>query len=204
MASEPLSFGLRSWRRPAREQVPLLVPLAAIYLVVGVPVLGVLFHLLGVSIRPALVLAAGVVAVLVVAVVWVASRTQPAGALRLGDGRLRFDAWRGGPTDAPLSAVRSAVVTRYEGGRLSPVLVIRLPRRRIYVHEPRLADGTLEEVLGALHGALDERDHARVVAASASTAGRQQGVTGTARRVAVVAGGIAAALAVLRLLLELV
>ena len=35
MASEQLSFALRSWRRPAREQVPLLVPLAAIYLVAG-------------------------------------------------------------------------------------------------------------------------------------------------------------------------
>jgi hypothetical protein len=53
MAAGSSSFGLRSWRLPLRRQLPLLVPLTAIYLVVGVPMLGVLIHSFGVEIREA-------------------------------------------------------------------------------------------------------------------------------------------------------
>jgi hypothetical protein len=186
-----------------RRQLPLLVPLTAIYLVVGVPMLGVLIHSFGVEIREALAVAAGLVAALVVALMWFSSRTQPSGVLRIEDGRLHFDAWRSGPVDAPVSAVRRAVILRYPAGSRPPVLVILLPRRRIYVHEPRLEARTLEEVLQALHAAMTESDRQRVIAASTATARRQLRVSAVATRVALVAGGIGAVLALLRLLLEL-
>lgn len=147
--------------------------------------------------------ALAVVATLVGANAYFVYRIQPAGSLHVAADRLRYDAWRGGAVDVPLSSVRKAVIEHYANKGMSN-LTIWMDSGRIHVHEQRLEAGTLEEVLSALVGEMEEGQRARVVAASHATVESISKTTRSAARVASIAGGVGAVLAVLLLLIQIV
>jgi hypothetical protein len=113
----------------------------------------------------------GVIAVdLFTWLVWTDHRTHPAGVLSLGGGRLRVTAWGGRPIDVAVSEIRRAVAYRFSGTRPA-VLVLWLPWRRVYIHEPRLVGHRIDDVLAAIREASVQAGTAEELATASSRTG---------------------------------
>jgi hypothetical protein len=132
-----------------------------------------------------------------VAVLYADHRLHPAGCLRIDDGILRWDGWRGRKVEVAVAEISKILVVRYGGAR-PDVLVLWLPSGRLYLHEVRLGGVTLDQVAADLRAAMPPEQGAAVDGASAATATRQAKIA----RVAAVASALAVAITLLRLLLE--
>ncbi|AKF03744.1 hypothetical protein [Sandaracinus amylolyticus] len=169
------TFTLATFRRPLAPALGNLVAATFGLLVAGFVAAYPLIVLVGLAPWLAIAISESVAIAALVAIAWSDHAPQPAGSIRIEEGRLRFDAWRRAPVDVPITDVQKAMILQHGDARHDVLVVSLASQPKLLVHAPRLEPGaTLEDVLLAIDDALQSAGAAPDVRAASQRAAQAE------------------------------
>ncbi|WP_236516129.1 hypothetical protein [Sandaracinus amylolyticus] len=193
-----MTFTLATFRRPLAPELGNLAAAGFGLLVAGFVAAYPLIAFVGLAPWLAIAISEGIAIAALVVIARNDHAAQPAGQLRIEEGRLRFDAWRRAAIDVPITDVHKAMILQYGDARPDVLVVTLASEARLFVHAPRLEPGvSLEHVLHAIDAALQSAGTAPDVREASERAAQAQNKR---QRIAAIAGVVLVAVMILRVL----